>query len=96
MEALDGPAAEFLREWRRITGADTPGADEIFPMGHVMRYRCQSNWTRFHALPRSKRYADTPDEMEIILSRANALLRACFGEFDSWPMCTSRHEPRGD
>jgi hypothetical protein len=34
----------------------------------------QDRWIRLHTLPESKRYAETPDEYEIILARHNTVL----------------------
>lgn len=49
------------------------------PLGHELRHDFHSAWTRFHSLPESKRYADTPDERQTILLRANTLAMECFG-----------------
>ncbi|GAA4226650.1 DUF3885 domain-containing protein [Sagittula marina] len=67
------PSAEFSQVWRRSFG-ETP------PLGHVLRYDFFDYWTRFHALPKSKRYADTDKEWDTVLSRANTLARECFGD----------------
>lgn len=63
--------SEFSRAWYKAFG-ETP------PLGHILRRDFHANWTRFHALPESKRYAETDVEKNIILSRANTLAEACF------------------
>jgi len=65
--------AGFTRTWRGAFGG-TP------PLGHILRYDFYESWTRFHALPKSKRYAETEDEHQIVLSRANSLAVELFGE----------------
>ena len=50
------------------------------PLGYELRCDFIQNWTRFHALPNSKRYAGTNDERKNILTRANALAEECFGK----------------
>lgn len=45
-----------------------------------MRHDFFDYWTRFHALPESKRYAGTEDELSNVLSRANTLATECFGD----------------
>ena len=51
-----------LEWWQNIYG-------EIAPVGHVLREHFHDNWVRFHSLPKSKRYPDTPEENEEILHR---------------------------
>ncbi|MGR3480102.1 DUF3885 domain-containing protein [Salipiger marinus] len=67
------PSAEFAHAWRRVFG-------EVPPLGHILRREFFCHWARFHALPDSKRYADTQDEWFAVLSRANTLATECFGE----------------
>lgn len=64
---------EFSKVWRRSFG-ETP------PLGHILRHDFFDYWTRFHALPESKRYADNDDEWSIVLSRANTLASECIGD----------------
>ena len=49
------------------------------PLGYKLRAAYSDKWIRFHALPKSKRYAETQEEKEIILQRANELATACLG-----------------
>lgn len=73
-ETISGlPPTEFSKVWRQYF-------DETPPFGHLLRHDFFSHWTRFHALPESKRYADTRDEWETVLSRANTLATECFGD----------------
>ncbi|WP_441316269.1 DUF3885 domain-containing protein [Epibacterium sp. Ofav1-8] len=67
------PPAEFSQVWRRLF-SETP------PLGHVLRYDFSDYWTRFHALPESKRYADANHDWDTVLSRANTLTTECFGD----------------
>ncbi|NKB26467.1 MAG: hypothetical protein GKR99_02440 [Rhodobacteraceae bacterium] len=71
MSALQ--SIDFAQVWLRFFG-ETP------PLAHVLRHDFFECWTRFHALPEAKRYADTDDERAIVLCRANKLATACFGE----------------
>lgn len=56
-----------------------------------MRHDFHGDWTRFHALPDSKRYADTKAEQRVILSRANTLAEACFPEPDNIWIVTANY-----
>lgn len=64
---------DFSKAWQRSFG-ETP------PLGHLLRHDFSDHWTRFHALPESKRYADTKEEQAIILLRANALTTRIIGD----------------
>lgn len=61
----------FERAWKDVFGA-TP------PLGHYLRADFYEFWTRFHALPKSKRYAENRAERQTILDRGNLLGSACF------------------
>lgn len=63
---------EFEQNWHKFY-------EGLPPLGHVLRKKFYDSWVRFHALPKSKRYADTEAEREIILSRANSLAIEIFG-----------------
>jgi hypothetical protein len=43
------------------------------PLGWMLRESGGLPWVRFHALPDSKRYAETESECQTIIGRANAL-----------------------
>lgn len=77
-------SSEFSSIWRETFG-ETP------PLGHILRHDFHANWTRFHALPESKRYAETDVEKNIILSRANSLAAACFDELEVVWVVTARY-----
>ena len=64
----------------------------IPPLGYVVRAYLAENWTRFHALPKSKRYADTDWERQTILARANALAEECFGDRNTLWLVTERYD----
>jgi hypothetical protein len=57
------------------------------PVGFLMRQSASENWVRFHALPGSKRYADSEHEREIILSRAKALARRILSDETRFWIC---------
>ncbi|WP_299927924.1 hypothetical protein [uncultured Pelagimonas sp.] len=61
------------------------GYGSTLPIGHILRHEHGRSWTRFHALPGSKRYADTTQDQHVILERAEALSIALFdGCADLW------------
>lgn len=62
---------DFSIAWQETFG-------ETAPLAHVMRSKFPDAWTRFHALPESKRYASTKEEHATVLFRANTLGNACF------------------
>lgn len=60
------------------------------PAGFCMRKSLHERWIRIHALPASKRYAETEAEREILLHRANALAQAVLGENEICWLVVSR------
>ncbi len=62
----------FREFWRARFGG-------LPPASHILRKTPWRRWIRFHALPGSKRYAETPEEVESIFSRARALGDAALG-----------------
>ena len=44
------------------------------PIAYELRDRHADRWVRFHSLPQSKRYAETEDEYDIILTRHHCVL----------------------
>ncbi|MDA9208003.1 hypothetical protein N9O61_03865 [Octadecabacter sp.] len=65
-------STDFAQAWQRCFGKSPP-------FGHILRQDFFDHWTRFHALPEAKRYADSEDEWSIVISRANRLTTECFG-----------------
>ena len=63
----------FETDWS-VRSGKTP------PFGYILRDRFYGRWTRFHALPKSKRYADSLTERECILRRAERIGNALFGQ----------------
>lgn len=51
---------------------------DIAPVGHALRQRLHENWTRFHSLPESKRYAETESEYSGLLQRHLAVANELF------------------
>lgn len=56
----------FLHDWAKFH-------ENQHPIGFALRRNPMLPWVRFHALPESKRYADTEEEMLTILDRGNQL-----------------------
>jgi hypothetical protein len=67
----EGAAFELF--WKRRFG-------EILPLGHELREHLAHRWFRIHSLPGGKRYAETPDEYEIMLMRHAAVADAVLGK----------------
>lgn len=65
----------FLVDWRGFFG-DLPPLSFALPK--------DNRWVRFHALPASRRYAETPNDEAIILERANTLAAEILGADVSW------------
>ncbi|MFL9458957.1 hypothetical protein AB0758_49290 [Tolypothrix bouteillei VB521301_2] len=63
---------EYQQWWQKFYGADPPVA-------HLLRSKIPDRWLRIHSLPESKRYAQTPDEYEILLSRHNTVATEVLG-----------------
>jgi hypothetical protein len=47
---------------------------DISPIAYELKRLCSDRWVRFHSLPESKRYAETPEEHRVILERYNAVI----------------------
>ena len=62
---------EPIEWWRASFG-------EIAPIGHVLRMHRSTDWLRLHSLPESKRYPETPDEMDEVLRRNESLAAKLF------------------
>lgn len=65
----------------------------IPPIGYRIRDALSARWTRLHALPNSKQYADCDDERAVIVSRANRLATDMFGEGRPFWLASSRLRP---
>jgi hypothetical protein len=61
-------AAKLTNLWERTW----PGAE---PLGYVLRAAYADRWVRFHSLPGSKRYAESPAEYDEISGGLRRLLR---------------------
>lgn len=62
---------QFKEEWDRHFS-------NVPPLGFVLRTRYPHRWTRFHALPKSKRFAENSFERRIIRNRADVLAQNLF------------------
>ena len=51
---------------------------EIAPVGNVLIMHRQADWLRIHSLPESKRYPDTPEEMDEVVRRNKVLASRLF------------------
>jgi hypothetical protein len=68
----------FFEFWRQRFAS-------IPPISSVVRDYNRNRWMRRHALPESKRYADTPEETSEVLRRANAIGSELFRDHpDCW------------
>jgi hypothetical protein len=47
---------------------------DTWPIAYELKRVYPDRWVRFHSLPQSKRYADTPEEHAIILERHNTVI----------------------
>lgn len=66
----DGPFSAFWQSY----------FPDHLPAGFCLRKSLNGRWVRFHALPESKRYAESDTEREILLHRANTLAEAVIGD----------------
>lgn len=66
-------AAEFTDFWN----AHFP---ETIPIQHHFKYDYSDRWFRIHSLPESKRYAETPEEWQILLERQNTVATELLGD----------------
>jgi hypothetical protein len=64
---------DFVTSWRSFHPSGPP-------IAHILRDLPEEHWIRFHSLPLSKRYAETPEERQIVLERANTLASRVLGE----------------
>lgn len=67
----------FQADWDRFHAA-------FSPIGYVLREGGAKHWVRFHSLPGSKRYPENKREMDIVLSRTDAMARYTLGPGDAW------------
>jgi hypothetical protein len=54
------------------------------PIGWMLRVDGAEHWLRFHSFPQSRRYADTPEERQILLYRQNLLATEVLGGEPCW------------
>ena len=59
------------KEFEKFWGVNFSDA---VPLYYTLRDTYSENWLRIHSLPDSKRYADSKEEMEMILSRNNQII----------------------
>ena len=80
----------FLEPWRYHFGATVP-------LGHVLRCQFEDRWTRFHALPKSKRFAQNKFEQRLILKRGKEIGDRLFGQgAEVWLVCCrGEYTPKG-
>ncbi len=63
----------------------------VAPVGYVLRRYLHSNWTRFHALPESKRYPESQDEVSELLRRHSQVASELFSTGEMIYVFQSRH-----
>lgn len=68
---------------------------EIIPIAHHFKHIYADRWFRIHSLPKSKRYADTQEEMQIILDRQNTLITDLLGYQKAFYMLVGEYDYKG-
>jgi hypothetical protein len=63
----------------------------VAPVGHALRQVLTSNWTRFHSLPESKRYAENDRERDELRHRHLTVANTLFREGESIYVYRSRY-----
>lgn len=53
---------------------------ESQPINYLFKHIYKDNWLRIHSLPDAKRYANTKEEMDIILFRQNTIIDDIFSQ----------------
>ena len=69
---ISARAAHLTELWER----SWPDHD---PLGYVLRVQYADRWVRFHSLPESKRYAESPAEYDEIVRRHRTILHELHG-----------------
>ncbi|MGE0666698.1 MAG: hypothetical protein AB7O49_09080 [Sphingomonadales bacterium] len=70
----------FETAWRRHYPNHEPVGYRMLTNDMLMAADDAQCWARFHSLPESKRYADTPVERAILLERSNTLANEVLGD----------------
>ena len=93
IEVADSGRAEVTYGETRFWPADAAAPDDPYPLiaawvnawpgalpiAHELKEMFEEQWVRFHSLPGSKRYADTPEESATVLHRHNTVLHDLVG-----------------
>ncbi len=79
----------FETEWNQRYG-------EYRPVGFALRIGGARHWVRFHALPESKRYAETEAERAVVLARMNTLAMAVLGNASCWIVQATYRDPEAE
>jgi len=64
---------QFISTWQRFH-------QNTAPIDYILKFDKTDLWLRFHSLPESKRYANTDEEMSIILHRQNTVAGEVLGD----------------
>lgn len=76
----------FWGDWNRFH-------PDCTPIGDRLKWQAESQWLRFHSLPESKRYPETPAEKAILLDRQTRIAREVLGEnTPCWMVLESWHD----
>jgi hypothetical protein len=65
--------------WSWLTAAWAQRAGDAIPLSWSVRSRLAERWVRFHSLPKSRRYAGSDGEYEVLLDRHYQVLAALRG-----------------
>jgi hypothetical protein len=77
------------QEFNKYWNANYPEAN---PIGHELKGIYPKRWFRIHSLPKSKRYAETEAEYQIILDRQNQLISDLVGENSEIIIASGQYE----
>ncbi len=76
----------FWGDWNRFH-------PDCTPIGYRLKSQAESRWLRFHSLPESKRYPETPTEEAILLDRQTRIAQEVLGEnTPCWMVLESWHD----
>ncbi len=64
------------------------------PVAHRLKSQISDRWVRFYSLPQAKRYATDQAEQQVVLDRADALLRATIGYHSRVLVVSGHHGAR--
>lgn len=82
-------AEQFYAFWK-ATYPDT------IPISHFFRHSYNERWFRIHSLPESKRYAETEQEWNTLLSRQNTIISDFISDSNELYLVTGEYYQEGE